>query len=186
MGRPDVGDHPHRRLCNLAQIAHATAFANAHFDHRHVVVCRQLTKRERQAQAVIAIALRRQNPVPRAQHRGYHILRGGLAIAPGNADHRNVEPPAIRPRQIAQGQVRRLDCDHVSRGVTPLPADHRRARALFKCRVDKLPTVHPRSGQGKKNVARRERARIDAHPRGHDSSGIACALPAALHRADHV
>ena len=108
---------------------------------------------------VIEIAARRQTRPGLCKDLRRHLLRGGLAIAAGNADHRDREGCTPALRGLLQRYLRIIDHD-LRKTQALLRVDHRARSARSLGLPQEISGVEARSMQCDEQLARAQRPRI--------------------------
>ena len=103
VGVPDVGDHRHVGADNLGEVVDLSEVVHPHLQHADLVFAGEPEEGQGKAQLVVEVPFGFQHPVLHPQHRGDHVLGGGLAHAAGDADYRDGEPVLIGPGHLADG-----------------------------------------------------------------------------------
>ena len=106
VGVAHVGDDRDIRPHHLAQIAYLAEVVHARLDDRRLMLRHQPQQRQRRADVVVEVPLRAQGVVPLREHRGDHLLGGGLSGGAGDLHHRQVKFVAGPRRQRLQRQPR--------------------------------------------------------------------------------
>jgi hypothetical protein len=92
-----------REIVDLAEMVHT------HLDHRITMLRTQLEQRERHADVIVEIALRRKNgliaPRSSTQNGRQHLFDGGLAVTARDGDQRDVELRTPMRGELAQSDT---------------------------------------------------------------------------------
>ena len=161
LGVVDQGDG---RLGDAGQVGDLAGMIHAQLDDGVAMLGAQAEQRQRQADVVVEIAPCRQSAVlarRRGQDGGQHLGDGGLAVAAGDGDHRNVEasPPTGRRRTQRQAGVGNQDLRHVE--VQPT-IHHQRHGPAGQGLVGEVMGVEPLALQAEEQAERRQVAGIGA------------------------
>ncbi len=164
LGVIDEGD---RGAGETGQIVDLARAVHAHLDDRRMVRRMQLEQRQRHADVVVEVARCRQHRMLaeiRAQDGGAHLLDGGLAIAAGDADQRDVEARAPVGGELAEGQPRVGDADQRQTRMRGGPGgvDERTAGALRQGLCDVVVAVEALAPERDEQHAGDDGARIGA------------------------
>ena len=147
---------------------------HAGLDHRRLMLRHQPQQRQRRADVVVEVPLRAQGVVPLREHRGDHLLGGGLSGGAGDLYHGDVIQPPVPGCQSAQSQGSVLHPDIEPAGQQGLR--HTVAQAAGspggQGRVDVVMPVEPGSYQGDEQVAGGDMAAVA----GDAGDGVAAGL----------
>ena len=101
----DQGPGERRQASDLAGPLHP------HLEDGHLVLRPEPEQGEREARLGVQVARRLEHAVADGEDRGDHLLGGGLAVAPGDADNRRRDPVQNPAGQVVEGfpGVRDLD-----------------------------------------------------------------------------
>ena len=161
MGVSDDSIHHIRGPNDFAQLLHLTEVRNSHFHHSHLMFRLNPGNGHGNAQIVVEVLLRFQYPIPGAQYGGHHFFHGGFSHAAGNANHGN--PQGV---PICLGNVRHGFCHirhhHARSGNALGHMGHQHTGSAGSQRFfHKCVTVHLFSGQGGKEISRRNQPAVD-------------------------
>ncbi len=98
----DIGDHRQVGARGFAEHADLARMVGAHFQHGKAMGTPQLKQRQRHADMIVEIAFGGERLARTAQHRGDHVLGGGLAVAARHRDFGDAEARGIGLRQRQQ------------------------------------------------------------------------------------
>ena len=161
MRPPDHGEHRDRRPCDLRQSRHLAEAGDAHLHDRGLVLRLDAGYGHRHADLIVQVPLGLQHPKALREHRGDHLLGGGLADAARDAHNGDVQRPAVGGRDLLE---RTLDvADHEGRPFDALrhPFAERADRALLQRGGDKAVAVGPLAAVGDKEIPRLDGAAVD-------------------------
>ncbi len=137
--RAHVGDHAPVGRGNQRQRGDLAGVVHAHLDHRDLVLRLQAQQLQRQAEAVVQIALGLEHVELCAQRRGNRFLGGGLAGRAGDGHHApaplaaHVRGQGLQRKQRVFGDEQR----HGQRGVGqrghPRARNHRGHGSALRC-----------------------------------------------------
>lgn len=102
VGIPDVGDDRHRGTHHLPQIADLAEVIHACLDDRRLMLRHQAQQGLWRTDLVVVVGLGLEGKEMPAQHRGDHLLGGGLSGGAGDLHHGDGEFLPIPPRQLSQ------------------------------------------------------------------------------------
>ena len=102
VGIPDVGDDRHRGTHHLPQIADLAEVVHARLDDRRLMLRHQAQQGLWCTDLVVVVGLGLEGKEMPAQHRGDHLLGGGLSGGAGDLHHGDGEFLPIPPRQLSQ------------------------------------------------------------------------------------
>ena len=147
---------------------------HARFDHRRLMAGLQPQQGLGRADVIVEIGLGFQGPEMPGQHRGDHLLGGGLSGGAGDLYHGDVIQPPVPGCQSAQSQGSVLHPDIEPAGQQGLR--HTAAQAAGspggQGRVDVVMPVEPGSHQGDEQVAGGDLAAVA----GDAGDGVAAGL----------
>ena len=109
VGVADVSDHGDGGLHQAAHIADLAEVVHARFDHRRLMAGLQPQQGLGRADVVVEIGLGFQGAEMPGQHRGDHLLGGGLSGGAGDLHHGDVVQTAVPGGQRTQSQRGILD-----------------------------------------------------------------------------
>ena len=162
---------------------------HAHLDDGKVVLGLQAQQLQRQAVRVVEIALRLEHLETRAQRGGYGFLGGGLSGRAGDRD--DLLPPLaahVRGQRL-QGEQRIVGNEerHGQRGIGQRgharPRYHRGNGSALHGGSNKVVAVEALAAHGKKQLARRDGARVDRVALRDQRAGMRNARRGLQHRA---
>ena len=167
-----VIDQCHRGLANGCQLGDFAGMVHAHLQHGNAVLARHAQQIQRHADGIVEVATRGQRCVPRpahmrAQNGGNHLCDGGLAVAAGHGNQRQIKLCAPCACQCAQ---RQQGVGHFNAGQTRLRQTMTGQRCYstraFSLR-QKIMGVKTLALQGYEQIPVLQRARIGVHARQH-------------------
>jgi len=161
LGVVDQGDS---RLDDAGQVGDLAGMIHTQLDHGIAMLGAQAKQRQRQADVIVEIAACRQPAVltrRRGQDGGQHLGDGGLAVAAGNGDDRNVEarPPTGGRRTQCQAGIRHHHLRHVEFQAA---IHHQRYGAAGQGLVGEIMGVEPLALQAEEQAVRRQVAGVGA------------------------
>ena len=174
VGVADVGDHGDGRLHQTAHVPDLAEVVHARFDHRRLMAGLQPQQGLGRADVVVEIGLGFQGPEMPGQHRGDHLLGGGLSGGAGDLHHGDVIQAAVPGGQSAQGQggVLHPDIEPAGQQCLRHTAAQTACRAVGKRCVHVIMTVEPRAHQGNEQVSGGDAAAVA----GDAGDGVASGL----------
>ena len=155
MGVADVGDDGDVRPHHLPQVADLSEVVHARLNHRRLVLRGKAQQRQGRADVVVKVPRRLVDPQTGPQHRGDHLLGGGLPHAAGDLDEGNGEPVPVSGGQGPQGQtgVRHLDVEFIGTHRLRQAGAQAPRRAALQSLVNVVVSVKPRPRPGDKQAA---------------------------------
>ena len=84
----DIGDQAVVGSAHLYELLYVVRVARTHLYHRYLRVWAYRQQRERHSYVVVEVAPGGDDPVFRAEHQGYQVLGGRLAVGAGEPQHR--------------------------------------------------------------------------------------------------
>ena len=155
MGVADEGKNGDGRPDHVRQAGHLPKAGDAHLHHGGLVPLPEAEQRQRHAQLVVEVLLGPQGAEALAQHRGDHLLGGGLAHGARDPHKGDVELAAVEGRDLPQGGlgVRHPDLRDLRR--PELIAQHAGGSGPGGVR-DEIVSVHPLPRDGGKQAPRRQ------------------------------
>ena len=88
MSRHRIGDDGDRGLDDLSVARDLARQVGAGLDDQRLGVRGRLQNGQRNADQIVEVGAGGVDPVARAEHRGQHLFRAGLAVSPGDRDDR--------------------------------------------------------------------------------------------------
>ncbi len=164
----DRRDHADRRVRDRCERRDLAAVVHAELDHERPVFRAAAQQRERKAELVVEVALRREARPELAQDRGAHLLGRGLAVAAGDRDDGAGEARAVTGGERAE-RARRVGRDEHGNararrhGVRALDEEAGGARGE-RVREEAVGIVDLAANRDEEGAAR-QRARIDRRTR---------------------
>ena len=170
MGRGHIRDEGDLGHGNLRQPPDLARPVHPHLEYRPRMIGLEAQHLMGQPHQVVEISLAFQRRASLFQNGRRHLLRRGLAVAPGHRHHPDVTAPPMPAGEIPESRqgIRHRD------GEEAIPAGHRPAffdehpcRALVHRRLKKIVTVEVRAAQRNEKRLHLEPPRIRAHARRH-------------------
>ena len=143
MAEADVGHHTDVGPGDPAEPVHLAKIADAHFQHRHLIVLPDAEHGQRHAQLVVKVALGLAYPELLFQHRGDHFFRTGLSHASHDTHHRDRQRFPVKFRDILQRLIAGSHLDVRAFCLRRSVLHQHRCRAFFKHLRHERVTVHP-------------------------------------------
>ena len=163
-----VVDQSHRGLTNGRQLCNFAGMVHAHLQHSNAMRCRQAQQIQRHADGVVEVAACGQRRITVAAHMGAqnrcnHLRHGGLAIAAGHRNQRQLKLAAPGAGQSAQ---RQQGIWHLNAADTclrqPMTGNGSRRTSSLRLR-QKIMGVKTLALQGYKQVPCLQRAGVGMH-----------------------
>ena len=125
MRPPDVGEQTEIGFGDRAERCDLAAGARPHLHHPQLRVARHRQQRQRHADVVVEIAPRGVDRISLGQHAAHQLFGRGLAVAAGDRQQRNAQPPPVLARQRLQRRQRVAHDDDPSGSVRTRLRSHR-------------------------------------------------------------